>query len=65
MAGEGGGGHMWQGCVCVARRHAWPRGACVGRGCAWPGGHAWWGACIAREIATAAGGMHPTGMHSC
>ena len=23
------------------------------------------GACVAGETATAAGGMHPTGMHSC
>ena len=35
------------------------------------GGDAWWevtwwgGACMAREMATAVDGMHPTGMHSC
>ena len=37
-------------------------------GHAWPGGRAWWGevgACVAVEMATAAGGTHPTGMHSC
>ena len=40
-------------------------------GRAWQGGHAWQGACMARgacvagETATAAGGTHPTGMHSC
>ena len=55
-------------------------GAC-GRGCAWQGscmvgacmagGYAWWvvcvaeGACMAGEMATAADGMYPTGMHSC
>ena len=46
--------------VCViysVRRgggHAWPEGM-RGRG-----GHAWWG-----KTAIAAGGTHPTGMHSC
>ena len=38
------------------------------------GGHAWWwggacvvggGACMAGDTATALGGTHPTGMHSC
>ena len=34
-------------------------------------GRAWWGSCIAggmcvaKEMATVAGGTHPTGMHSC
>ena len=28
------------------------------------GGHAWQGACMAGEMAAAAGGTHPTGMHS-
>ena len=28
-------------------------------------GDAWQGACVAGETATAADGMHPTGMHSC
>ena len=37
---------------------AW-QGECVVGGCAWQG------VCVAGEIATAAGGMHPTGMHSC
>ena len=60
MPGEGGvhgkGGHAWWG-ACVA------------------GGHVWWGVCmaeecvaggmIAEEMATEAGGTHPTGMHSC
>ena len=30
------------------------------------GGYAWQGgACVAGEMATEAGGTHPTGMHSC
>ena len=50
MAGEGA-------CLvgaCMAGGHAWPGGVC-GRG----------GACVAGETATAAGGTHSTGMHSC
>ena len=47
-----GGGHVWQG-MCMAG------GACMAGGCAWQG------ACMAGEIATAADGTHPTGMHSC
>ena len=39
--------------VCMAGGHVWQ----------------WWGegagACVAGEMATAAGGTHPTGMHSC
>ena len=69
------GGHAWQG-VCVARGHVWQRGVHYkGRACMAGGmhgrGHAWWGlcmaggACVAGETATAAGGTHPTGMHSC
>ena len=41
-------------------------------GHAWQGGRVWWGACMAGghacmagEMAIAADGMHPTGMHSC
>ena len=46
-------------CVCVAWGHVW-----------WGGGHAWQGACmaggcVAGETAIAAGGTHPTGMHTC
>ena len=48
------------------------RGGGLGGGYAWQGvymtgGHAWQGgwACVAGETATAAGGTHPTGMHSC
>ena len=35
------------------------------------GGHVWWGTCVAvgrgwqEKKAIAAGGTHPTGMHSC
>ena len=52
-------------CSQVGGMHA-RGGACVPRG--W--GHAylggvWPGACVAGETATTAGGMHPTGMHSC
>ena len=78
MAGSVCGGgvhgrwHVWQGVCMVGGMH--------GEGCVWHGacmvggvcmvGHAWWGvclvgACMAGEMATAAGGMHPTGMHSC
>ena len=36
------------------------------RGHAWPWGHAWWGgASMAGKMATAADGMHSTGMLSC
>ena len=51
------------------------RGVCMaggmhGRGHAFQG-HVWWGdvhgggACVAGEMATAADGMHPIGIHSC
>ena len=47
-------------------------GACMtggvhGKGAHIAGGHVWQGggACVAGETATAADGMHPTGMHSC
>ena len=51
-----------------------------GKGCAWQEGawweayvagfvhdrgHAWQGACVAGEMATAEDGTHPTGIHSC
>ena len=64
MAGE----HMWQGGV-----HG--REACMAGGVHGRGGHAWkregegvcmaGGACMTGEMATTAGSMHPTGMHSC
>ena len=38
--------------VCMAGRHEWLR-ACMA------------GACMPGKMATAADGMHPTGMHSC
>ena len=48
------------------------RGGMHGRGCVWQGGHTWQGVCMAGrrvcvvgEMAVAAGGTHPTGMHSC
>ena len=48
--------------VCMAGGRAW-------LGDAWQGVHvrgwAWWGVGMAGEIATAVGGTHPTGMHSC
>ena len=60
--------------VCVGDMHG--RGVCMAGVCmgghALYGGHAWQGsvhgggeACTAGEMATAADGMHPTGMHSC
>ena len=55
------GGHTWQG-ACMAggkHGHAW-QGACVAEG----GMHGR-GPCVAGETAAAAGGTHPTGMHSC
>ena len=47
--GSDGGGHVLQRGACIAG------GTCV-RGV---------GACVAGEMATAAHGTHPTGMHSC
>ena len=54
--------------VCVALGHVWPE-ACVTGG-VHGGGHAagwhvWWEGMHAGKIATEAGSMHPTGMHSC
>ena len=50
-------------------------GACVPGGCAWQGGACMvkaeggvrgkGGGCVTGDTATAAGGTHPTGMHSC
>ena len=60
---QGGGGYAWsQGGVCLVRGLAWSGG--------WPGpgGGAWSLGVLVEtpsEIATAAGGTHPTGMHSC
>ena len=61
-------GHTWQG-GGIHGRGLHGRGLC-GRGHAWQGacvvgGMHDRGACMAGEMATAAGGIHPTGMHSC
>ena len=64
------GGHVWQE-ACMAGGYMLQEGACVTRGacmarggaCMAGGGHVWqerW-----PEMVTAAGGTHPTGMHSC
>ena len=67
-----GGGVCGGGCV-RGGRHSW-QGVCMAGDCMvgdmhfrdmCGGGCAWWGACVAGEMATAADGMHPTGMHSC
>ena len=54
------------------RKGVWRGGAYVAWGAYVAGGHAWQGACVvaggvcmAGETATAAGGTHPTGIHSC
>ena len=68
MCGGGmhGRGRAWQG-ACMAGGVGW--GMCGGGmycgGHAWHGGVCGEGACIAGDMATAADGMHPTGMHSC
>ena len=56
--------------ACVAGGHAW-WGTCMAGGMHGKG-HAWWGgvcvaggSCLAEEMAIAAGGTHPTEMHSC
>ena len=51
------GGYAWQWAVC-GRGHAW-------QGAYMAGGRAWQGPCVAGETATASGGTHPVGMHSC
>ena len=75
------GGHAWQRGACLAKGvvcgegmaciagevhggwHAWQgRGACMAGGGGMCGERR---ACMAGEKATAADGMHPTGMHSC
>ena len=64
--GDGGGMHVtgdvWQegGAYMVGGMHV--RGVCGGVD---GRGHAWQGVCVAGETATAVGGTHPTGMHSC
>ena len=58
-----GGACMVKG-ACMARGGYMAAGMCVG-GCAWWGACRVGGACMAGEMATAADGTHPTGMHSC
>ena len=56
-----GRGHAWQeGMHGQGDMHAWEGVSMVGgmRGLGW-------GTCVAGETATAVGGTHPTGMHSC
>ena len=61
------GGVQGRGCVWPGGMHgggvsmagAYMAGVCAWWGCAWKG------ACMAEEMATAADGTHPTGMHSC
>ena len=59
------GGHVWQ--RGMHGRRACMAGMCVTRGHAWQGGmHGrGWGAGVAGKMTIAAGGTHPTGMHSC
>ena len=66
QAGRAWWGGVRGGGACVVGGHAW-QGGVHGRRCVWwGGGHAWQGgACMVGETATAAGGTHPTGMHSC
>ena len=54
------GGHAWQG-VCMAwGMHG--KGECVAKRVV---RSKWGGGCVAGETATAADGMHTTGIHSC
>ena len=59
------GGLLWGGCLlpggCLLGGVSAPGGVCS-RGVSAPGWCAWW---RSPRIATAAGGTHPTGMHSC
>ena len=72
MGGIHGGGMHHRGSplqgVCVAGgmygRMVCMVGACVAEGHVWQGGMRGRGPCMAGEMATAAGSMHPTGMHS-
>ena len=50
--------------VCGPGEHAC-LGACMKEGVCMPGGMHSQGVCVAGETATAVGGTHPTGMHSC
>ena len=69
------GGYVTGEGVCMAEGACVAGGTCMaggvhGGGACVAGEHAWWGcawqgACVAGEMATAAYGTHPTGMHSC
>ena len=70
-----GRGRAWQG-ACMAGGCEWQGGACMaggvhgrvgmcGMGACMAGGMYGRGACMTGQMATAAGGMHPTVMHSC
>ena len=50
--------------MCLSVRERVWQGACMAGACVVGGMHGR-GACMAGETATAAGSMHPTGMHSC
>ena len=56
------GGYLFQGVPALGGSA--PRGACF-RGSAPGGVYSWGGVWRPPVMATAAGGMHPTGMHSC
>ena len=67
VGGKGGvhgkGGHAWQREGGMrGRGYVWRRGACVVKRGACMAKR---GACMAGDMATAADGTHPTGMHSC
>ena len=56
-------GHAWHRGM-YDRGHAWQRGSCMAGGMQGKGGVHGRGTCMAGEMATAAEGTHPTGMHS-
>ena len=72
--GVHGRGQLWRGGVCDQGVCVWPggmhgwgcalRGACMVGTCM-TGDMRGRGVCVAGETATATGGKHPTGMHSC
>ena len=55
-------GHTWGACMAGGTRG---RGLCMAGGVHGRGGMHGQGACVVGEMATAADGTHPTGMHSC
>ena len=68
VGGMHGSGHVWWGGMhgvghAFVGRHVWQGAFMMGARGEW--GHAWWGACMASEMANTADGTHPTGMHSC